>query len=272
MAVVGIKLNLNTEELRDLRDRLTAFLPKPQATDVIADAIKKAIQPMTRRLREITPVGPTGNLKRAVASKVVKYRKDGVAVGLVGYNRSGKQSAASAAGGEVKAGKDRAFHQWWLEYGTKERKITIAKARQYQRQSPTRPFTRTRRRNGVSITEEVRGTGILHNVQERTPTYIASSFNRLGPFRVLGRVGGDGRMQTDPPYPRAFFKKSKSPIVIGETPAGGVAGRPPLNTAFLETQEQMADILRRELSLSLSQAWNALQFRNIGTVTGTDTL
>lgn len=272
MAVVGIKLNLNTEELRDLRDRLTAFLPKPQATDVIADAIKKAIQPMTRRLREITPVGPTGNLKRAVASKVVKYRKDGVAVGLVGYNRAARQAATSAAGGEVKAGKDRAFHQWWLEYGTKERKITKAKQRRYERRSPTAPFTRTRNRNGRFITEEVRGTGVLHEVVEKTQTYIASSFKKLGPFKVVGRVDGDGRFQTDPPYPRAFFKKSNSPITIGETPAGGVAGKPPVNTAFLETQEQMADILQRELSLSLSQAWNALKFRDTGTVSGTDTL
>lgn len=268
MAVVGIKLNINTEELRDLRDRLTAFLPPQAAADVIADAIRKAIQPMVRRVREITPVGPTGNLKRAVSSKVVKYRQDGVAVGLVGYTRAARQQSESAAGGSVKAGKDRAFHQWWIEYGTKQRKITEPKIRKYKRRSPTTPFARFR--NGQW--EAVAGSGVLHDVEEKTPTYIASSFRKLGPFKIIRQVGRDGRVQTDPPYPRAFFRKSKNPIVIPETPPGGIAGRPPLNTAFLETQEQMANILREELSLSLSQAWNALKFRDTGTASGTDTL
>lgn len=266
MAVAGVKLSLDASELRDLRDRLLAFLPKPQATDVIADAIRKAIQPTVKRLREVSPVGPTGNLKRAVASKVVKYREDGVALGLVGYNRAGRGSAASAAGGSVRAGKDRAFHQWWLEYGTKERKIRTRSNTPYVRRSPTRPFGR--RRNGRW--EAVAGKGVLHNVRGQN-AYIASSFNKLGPFKIVGGFA-EGRVQTDPPYPRAFFKKSKNPIIIPETPPGGVAGKPPVYTAFVETQEQIAEILRRELSLSLTQAWVALKFRDNGTVSGTDTL
>lgn len=268
MAVAGIKLDIDTAELRDLRDRLTAFLPKPQAADVIADAIRKAIQPMVRRVREITPVGPTGNLKRAVSSKVVKYRNDGVAVGLVGYRRAGRQESQSAAGGSVRSGKDRAFHQWWIEYGTKERKITEPKIRRYQRRSPTKPFARFRNNQW----EAVAGSGVLHDVQEKTPTYIASSFGKLGPFKIVRQIDRDGRVQTDPPYPRAYFKKSNKPIIIPETPPGGRAGMPPLNTAFLETQEQIANILRQELSLSLSQAWNALRFKGSGSLSGTDTL
>lgn len=268
MAYVGISLNINADELRDFRDRVQNLFRPREAADVLGEVIRKAIKPTTQRLRQLAPVGPTGNLKRAVTSKVVKYRQDGAAVGLVGFSRAGRGSTESAAGGSVRSGKDRAFHQWWIEYGTKERKITRPQVRRYQRRSPTTPFGRFRRGQW----EAVAGKGVLHTVQEQTPTYIASSFNRLGPFKILRVIGGDGRVQTDPPYPRAFFRKSNQPIVIPETPAGGVAGKPPLNTAFFETQEQVAAILQRELSLTLSQAWVALRFRDSGTVSGTDTL
>lgn len=265
MAVTGIQLNINSEELRGLADRLRTFFPNKQAADVIAAAIRKAIVPTTKRLREITPVGPTENLRRAVSSKVVKYANTGIAIGLVGYNRAGKAGSSSAAGGTVRAGKDRAFHQWWVEQGTQERRIGKFSATPYQRRSPTKPFVRTR----LGKQETVRGKGVVHTVVGQN-AYIASSFNRLGPFKFI--ESADGRMQTEPAYPRAFFKKSRDPIVIPAMPAGGTAGRPPVNTAFLETQDQMAGILQRELSLSLAQAWAALRFRESGTVTGTDTL
>ena len=55
-------------------------------------------------------------------------------------------------------------------------------------------------------------------------------------------------------------------------PAGGTSGRPPVQTAFTQTQPQVAEILQRELSLTLGQAWAALRFRDAGSITGTDTL
>lgn len=267
MAVAGVSININTDEFKELRDRLNRFFDPQRATPILAAAIRKAIRPMVTRLREITPVGPTGNLKRAVSSKVIEYRRDGVALGLVGYTRAGRQASGSAAGGSVRAGKDRAFHQWWIEYGTDDRRIDTPQPRRYLRRSPTAPFVRTRR----GRQETVRGTGILHEVNERTPTYIASSFKKLGPFRIVQQPGGDG-IQTDPPYPNAFFRKSKEPIVIPGVKPGGVTGRPPLNTAWLETQGQVAATLSQELSLSIGEAWAALRFRDTGTVSGTDTL
>jgi hypothetical protein len=198
----------------------------------------------------------------------------------------------------VRAGKDRAFHQWWLEYGTDERKITEAKPRVYARKSPTAPFSRTRgasvshqvrphtrTRNGKSyqvkgfsrvrdsaVTETVSGKGVLHTVQEQTPTYIASSFNRLGPFSIIKSTGRDGRVETDPAYPRAFFRKSKTPIIIPAVQAGGSTGMPPLRTAWEQTQAVVAESLRRDLALTLEEAWAALRYRDSGTVSGTDTL
>lgn len=267
MAVAGVRIRI-LNDFKPVIDELGRIFPPKYAANELARILRKAVAPMVNRLRQITPVGPTGNLKRAVSSKVIPYRADGTALALVGYTRAGRRDSASAAGGSVRAGPDRAFHQWWLEYGTKERKITTPKRRQYQRRSPTKPFAR--RRNGQY--ELVMGKGVLHTVTEKTETYIASSFNSLGPFRMIRQGGGDGRVQTDPPYPNAFFKKSKTPIQIPATPAGGVAGRPPLNTAFMETQEQIATVLQEELSLTLAEAWAALRYKDSGTVSGTDSL
>ena len=267
MAVAGIQLSINTDELRSLRNNIMAFFPKAEAAQVLGDAIEKAIWPAYLRLREVTPEGPTGNLKRAIAYKVVRYKNSGVAVGLIGYNRAGMGSARSAAGGSVKAGPDRAFHQWWLEFGTRQRTISKFSNTPYLRKSPTKPFTRVR----MGRQETVRGTGVLHEVSGQN-AYIASSFNKLGPFKTVSQPGGDGRVETDPPYPKAFFKKSNKPITIDPMPAGGTSGRPPVQTAFTQTQPQVAEILQRELSLTLGQAWAALRFRDAGSITGTDTL
>ena len=267
MAVAGIQLSINTDELRSLRNNIMAFFPKAEAAQVLGDAIEKAIWPAYLRLREVTPEGPTGNLKRAIAYKVIRYKNSGVAVGLIGYQRAGMGSSRSAAGGTIRAGPDRAFHQWWLEFGTKQRTISKFADKTYFRKSPTKPFTRVR----MGRQETVRGKGILHEVSGQN-AYIASSFNELGPFKTVSQPGGGGRVETDPAYPKAFFKKSNKPITIDPMPAGGTSGRPPVQTAFTQTQPQMAEILQRELSLTLGQAWAALRFRDAGSITGTDTL
>ena len=49
-------------------------------------------------------------------------------------------------------------------------------------------------------------------------------------------------------------------------------GIPPVQTAFDQTQGEIASILQRELSLSLSQAWSSLRIRDSGSVSGTDSL
>lgn len=270
MAVAGIQLNINTEELRGLAENIRAFFPKADAANILGDAIEKAIWPAYMRLREVTPVGPTGNLKRAADYKVVKYKQTGVAVGLIGYRRAGKGAAESAAGGSVRSGPDRGFHQWWLEFGTRQRRVGKFSNEPYQRKSPTNPFTRRRRTPAGVVEEIVRGKGVVHWVSGQN-AYIASSFNRLGKFKMV--KGQDRkRVQTDPAYPNAFFKKSKAPIVIPSMPAGGSAGLPPVQTAWNQTQGQVAEYLQRELSLSLGQAWAALRFRESGSITGTDTL
>ena len=260
MATIGIELSVEMQGLRELQDALGRTLrDNPAKAKILVAALEKAVLPVELRLREVTPEGPTGNLKRAVTSKVVEYGLDGRAVAIVGYRRAGRERSESAAGGTVRAGPDRAFHQWWLENGTQGRQVS---------KPADKPYTRlghTRRMKSGKVVDVV-----THEVK-RQGGYIASSYNRLGPFNVLRSArlasGQEGqRVQTDPAYPNAFFKKSSTPITIPAMPVGGSTGRPPLQTAFNQTQARVAEILQRELRLSLEEALSALFIRGVGTV------
>jgi hypothetical protein len=260
MAVIGIRLSAEMVQLEETIERLSESFKNPKKADILEAALQKAVQPVFRRLAETTPTGPTGNLQLARDYKVVKYPLDGNAVGIVGYRRAGQARSESAAGGSVRRGPDRAFHQWWLEEGTQPRRVA-------DKFSMT-PYKR-------SAHQRVMKSGKVVDVREHTVAgqggYIASSFNRLGSFKMQRTPrpprgsGQPHRVQTDPAYPRAFFKKSKNPIVIPPMPVGGSTGRPPLRTAFEQTQANVAEILVRELKISLAEAWNSVS-------TGTGTL
>lgn len=262
MAVAGISLDINADELKRLRENIQKFFPKKEAAEVLGQAIGRALAPALVRLRENTPLGPTGNLRRAADMKVVEYANNGVAVGILGYRRATTPAAdSSAAGGSVKAGPERGYHQWWLEYGTQQRVVSKLADNPYRRKAHQR-----RMKSGKVAT-------IREHIVSGQNSYIASSFNRLGPFKIKGRTeGGDGKnVQTDPPYQRAFFKKSRDPIVIPAMQPGGL-GEPPLQKTWREYEGKVSDSISRELRISLEAAWETLRFRVIGSVTGTDTL
>lgn len=247
MAVAGIKLTTDFPELEKLQQGLRNVFGKKDMAAVLKEALEVAIYPAYLRLREVTPRGPTGNLLRAANYKTKAYPRDGNAVGLIGYNRSGTGDSTSAQGGTVQAGPDRAFHQWWLENGTKRRVVQKFANKPYQRRSKL---------------------GNVHWVSGQN-TVIASSYNRLGPFRIL--PGSDGKFRTDPIYPKAFFRKAKkgeSQIVIPETPVGGVAGRPPVRTAWEESQSKVAFLLQQELGSLLERAVKAIGIDKGGTLSG----
>lgn len=260
MAVAGIKIAFDFPELERIRNELRALGNKEANAAILGEALEKAITPAQIRLREVTPDGPTGNLKRAVSSRVKTYPQDGGAVALVGYERSGQGDSASAQGGSVRAGKDRAFHQWWLEFGTKPRRITNKSIKPYDR----RPYTKVMKSGRVV---QVQG----HTVKAGQNQYIASSYKSLGEFEMEDtprQPDGSRAVQTNPGYPNAFFKASKTPFEIPPTPPGGVAGQPPVRTAFEDSQSKMAFILTQELRISLSRAWDALTLRDSGSITG----
>lgn len=260
MAVAGIFIGVAAPPPDEVIQIMRSVFNGKEMSAILKDALEDAIWPAYRRLREVTPVGPTGNLKAAVSYKSKAYPRNGSAVALIGYRRAERQASTSAQGGRVRVGPDRAYHQWWLEKGTRERTVSTFSNKPYQRRSPTAPYVRVR--NGQQ--ETVQGTGTLHWVKGQN-AYIASSFNSLGPFRM---VRGSARsIQTDPAYPKAFFRKSRTPIVLPGVAPGGVRGLPPVQTAWNQTKSQVAQHLQTNLRVSMETALSLLA-QKTGNISG----
>jgi hypothetical protein len=255
MATAGIQLSLETTDLKELQAAIGRVFSPDQKAKILKAALDKAIRPAAARLKALSPVGPTGNLKRAATYKVIPYPRTGNAVALIGFTRAGRSKSESAAGGSVRAGPDRAFHQWWLEEGTNDRLVSKLTVKPYGRRGHLR---RVPGRPAVEVRP--------HIVKKGQNKYIASSFNKLGPFKILANNSGTGRVQTDPAYPRAFFKASRDPIILPGVRPGGVNGQPPLKTAWEQTRTQVAEILQNELRLSLSRALDTLTRSATGTI------
>jgi hypothetical protein len=97
-------------------------IPKRLAAVHIGASLRRASEPLYNALKGTIRQkhkGPTGNLLRAVTIKVKRYTKDGNAVALVGFAATGKKKVPKSA--KKEKGKDRAFHQGFLEFGTKPR-------------------------------------------------------------------------------------------------------------------------------------------------------
>jgi hypothetical protein len=267
MATVGIQLGLEVTDLKELQQALGRIFTPADKAKIVKDALTKAVQPTLLRLKQRTPLGPTGNLRRAADAKIIGYGKSGNGVAVVGYRRAGKERSQSAAGGSVQTGPDRAFHQYWLERGTKERFTrTPSPPKKYTRSGYNKPGferqTYTMIRKGKAITvraHSVQAHAVAgHEVDDPNEYYYASSFKRLGSFKIEKFRQGEKGFITTPGYPNAFFKKSKSPIRIPPMPVGGSDGVPPLETSWNETQTTVAEILSRELNIALSRALDSL--------------
>jgi hypothetical protein len=275
MATFGISLSVDQTELRELQTALGKVFTNSEKTQILKRALEKAVAPVLARLKQLTPLGPTGNLQRAATSKVIGYSRSGNAVALVGFRRAAKEKFATLAGGTVGFGPDRAFHQWFLEKGTKERLTNSpSPPRTYNRSGHNKSgFERSgyqMTRNGKTFrvsAHSVSGHAVSsHSVKDPNAYYYASSFKRLGPFKIRKFGGGEKGFITDPAYPNAFFKKSKDPIRIPAMPVGGSTGQPPLQTAWDQTQSTAAEILQRELRISLEDALDALTRSATGSV------
>lgn len=253
MALAAIRLELQSSDLESLRLQLTRLFDAPNRAAILKAALEKALAPALAQLQSLTPIGPTGNLRSAAAIKVVAYTRDGNAVGLLGYRRAGRSASRAAAGGKVRVGPDRAFHQFWLEEGTQERTITTIANKPYRRKSH-------RRRTRFGTVTTVRD----HIVAKGQNAVIASSYRKLGPFTVAptSRKAAGVRVQTEPAYPAAFFRKARKgqPIRIEAMPAGGRSGQPPLKTAWERTQGTVAAILQQEIGMSIEKALQSLTY------------
>jgi len=96
-------------------------LPKGLRATTQAAAVRRAMLPCVAALKQNTARGPTGNLQRSVAIKSIRYNSTGTGVAVVGFTKAGTGKSKPAARGKVRKGKDRAFHQFWIEFGIVDR-------------------------------------------------------------------------------------------------------------------------------------------------------
>lgn len=224
----GVDIKVEFPELQLIKKAFSQLRPS-LARKHMGAAIRRSLAPGLAALRSKTTRGPTGNLYRAITSKVKTYRS-GNAVGLVGFVAAGSGKSKQAAGGVVRRGKDRAFHAGFLEFGTKERFIKTSSLR-----------------GGASI---------------------ASSFKTLGPFKIAktarrGKFAGVVRVATAPKYPKAFFKKAPQgkSLSLRDMPIGGKKGQPPVKSAYRESVATMRSALQVEMTKSLINAQKDLADR-----------
>lgn len=223
----GIDVKVEFPELKQLQQAFKQFRPS-LAKKHMGAAIRRSLKPGLTALKGNVTKGPTGNLARAITSKVKTY-VSGNAVGLVGFTAAGSGKAKST-GGSVQKGKDRAFHAGFLEFGTKDRIIKTSS-----------------RRAGASV---------------------ASSFRTLGAFKIAkvarrGKFAGVVRVNTSPKYPKAFFKKAPRGQLLSlhAMPVGGRKGQPPVKTAYRESLTEMRQLLAVEMTKSLMNAQKDLADR-----------
>ena len=82
----------------------------------------------------------------------------------------------------------------------------------------------------------------------QTKGRLASSFKSRGMFDIVRRK--NGRLVTKPKPPKGFIKGTFSgqQVDLGRMPVGGKSGRPPLQTTYQETKNE----LKREMQLQMS--------------------
>jgi hypothetical protein len=112
-----------TLEFPDLPGLAEQFrqLPKSLASAAIGAGVKRALKPAQEELKRQTPVGPTGNLKRGIATKAKRYPKTGSAVAIVGFRKSGTGKPPKEGTKRRNKASDKTQHQFLVEYGSKPR-------------------------------------------------------------------------------------------------------------------------------------------------------
>jgi hypothetical protein len=242
-------IKIQGPDLFEVREQFKK-LPRNIAARVIGAGLKRAAAPGEKALKQITSKGPTGNLRRAIRTLVKRYPRDGAAVAVVGFIKAGTGKAKSAGGGSVKKGSDRAFHQFWIEFGTKDRVIRTPGDKPYRRSSPKekrkliKAVGKKQARELLARTEVVKGQG----------GYLASSFGRLGPFTFKRGKVAAARVQTTPGYPKAFFVKSKDPIHLRS-----MLPQRPVATAFRMSRAAIAGNLEAEMQKALENGLKILE-------------
>lgn len=248
----ALAVTMQYPDLEELRQEFRK-LPKNLAARYMEPVMKKAIEPGLKKLRQITPRGPSGNLRKSVRKKTKKYVKDGTAVGLVGY------TVGKGAKG---------YHQGWLEFGTKDRKTKgrFASSLRWPEGGPRGAFEIV---NSYNKTRQARAAGrradraAARGVRQYAAGLGASSAARKTAGRVIALrqkqsvLQAAGRkLRTKPRPPKAFFKSAPAGQVVqlGRMRIGGSTGKPPVKTAFAAARGEMVGIMREQMGVALELA------------------
>jgi hypothetical protein len=218
-----LRVDMYFPDMEELRAELKK-LPTNLAAKHFGAALRKAVQPGLTALRQATPKGPTGNLRKSIKTKVKTYPRNGTAVGMVGYSWGGE---------------NKGYHQGFIEFGTKERKTKGPVASSFKKRGQ---FTIARPRKLGKPPKNLFGAA--------GDRYAARYRSRL-------------KVQTNPKYPKAFFKRAAAGEVVklGKMPIGGRTGVPPVKTAFNRAKPAMEAELRMQLGARIEKAWGELEGR-----------
>lgn len=253
-------------ELVQLRQEFLRLRPQ-LAKKHLGAAFRRCLAPGLAALRSTTPKGPTGNLRRSIASKVVRYRSGNV-VGLVGYRKAGIRRTTST-GGSVKKGSDRGFHQLFVEFGTRDRYTKGSIASSFRRLGPfTLKSTATQARQGrrlVAQAQRLFARGARADARDQQRGGFLSP-GRGGLLRSRGatklsaaadKFRAAATVRTTPAYPKAFFKRAArgQRVFLSSMPAGGSAGRPPVKSAYQLALPAIRALLPEEMRKSLEAAY-----------------
>lgn len=261
----GVDVKVEFPELDNLKRAFNNLRPS-LAKKHMGAAIRRTLKPGLTALRSTTPRGPTGNLRRAISSKVKTYANGG-AVGLVGYTAAGS-GKAKAAGGTVKKGRDRAFHMGFLEFGTRDRHTKGPIASSFKRLGPFTLKSNARlTRQGRRLTgqaqrmlarasrqrfqDEASGAALLRQ----------SAYGKLSQAQLKFRQAA--QVRTSPAYPKAFFKRAArgQRVYLSSMPIGGNSGRPPVRAAYERALPEMRALLPVEMAKSVRAALRDLADR-----------
>lgn len=190
----------------DQLKRDLAEFPRGVRRKYMKAAFNATAKVFVKALKQTTPRGPTGNLRKAIASKATPN------YGLAGYRKPPRRADPSDDTAK-------AYHQGFLEFGTKPRT--------------------TKGQVASTFNSKAKGRG--------------------GPMQIVTPASGraKGVMKTGKPaYPRSFFKRAKAGqrVDLKAMPVGGRTGKPPIATAFNQSKGLMASTMTQQASTALERA------------------
>jgi HK97 gp10 family phage protein len=112
---VGIRITVGIPGLEEIRNAFLS-LPNNLAAKHMAAGLRRAAEKggTLQALKNNTPRGPTGNLRRSIAIKSKRYPRTGVGLVILGFKSGRKMNEPYD---NTKLG----YHQGLVEFGTKQR-------------------------------------------------------------------------------------------------------------------------------------------------------